>query len=118
MGDWQPDGVLELSSERLDVARGGRIYLWVVPAKIAGRWLVEADSGAFTMTVTQEYQRFRATAQTGARFVSVRDGFIEGTTVVFAADLGKGLQRFTGRIDGDTIVGESPAGWKAIKSAL
>lgn len=50
MGDWKPD--------RKVTARGSGIFLWVVPAKVAGTWCWQTAEGRqYRLVLEQRYQR-------------------------------------------------------------
>jgi SAM-dependent methyltransferase len=81
MGDWQPD-------LQVNVRGSGRgVYLWIVPAQVAGRWQVQAPAlpGAetFEIVLTQKYQDLEATARGLNRAVAVRDPRLEGGRIAF-----------------------------------
>ena len=50
MGDWMPDQ--KETGARYDV------YLWIVPAKVEGRWTVQRGEKTFTVALKQKYQEF------------------------------------------------------------
>ncbi|WP_285260666.1 class I SAM-dependent methyltransferase [Halopseudomonas bauzanensis] len=50
MGDWKPDGRVSL--------KGGGIFLWVVPAQVAGHWHWQAADGTqYRLELQQRYQK-------------------------------------------------------------
>jgi precorrin-6B methylase 2 len=110
LGNWTPDVS--------DSVRGHRVYFWTVPAQIAGRWQAESGAERFLLEIRQEFQKFDGTAQVGTRRVILQNTRLAGADISFAVDLGKGLQTFRGKVDGNTIIGDSPAGWKAVKHAF
>jgi len=110
MGDWQPD-----MKEMVD---GRTVYLWVVPARVDGRWQVQQGQGKppFALTIKQAYQEFTGQATLNGRSVPVRDGKIQGTEVSFTMETEAGQARtFRGRVNGQSIeaVGESGQSWLA-----
>ncbi|MDX9874139.1 MAG: class I SAM-dependent methyltransferase [Spongiibacteraceae bacterium] len=55
MGDWKPDRRARL--------RGSSIYLWVIPARVAGRWEWESPAGSrYRVALEQTYQRLQGQA--------------------------------------------------------
>src|SRR5262249_20165132 len=55
MGEWEPD-----ATERIG---DGEAFLWIVPARVGGRWTVrdEADFISGELTLTQQFQRVGGT---------------------------------------------------------
>ena len=97
MGEWQPD-VYE------DV--GGRdLMLWIVPAKVAGNWKIEAGRQRFDINLKQEFQEIRGTVQIGNRKVPLTRTRLEGDRIEFTAQLGRRPVHFEGRVDGNRMAG-------------
>jgi SAM-dependent methyltransferase len=116
MGEWLPDTT--------DIIRGRVLYVYVIPAKAAGRWQVESEDINFVLDIDQTYQTFRAAAHIEKRTLpttveahtaQIRDGRLNGTEISFAVDLGAGPRVFRGRVENNTIHGISPRGWKAVR---
>jgi hypothetical protein len=102
------------------------LFSWVVPAKVGGRWRVESEDGNFTLDINQTFQSFAATAHVDKRTfpnfvephsVAVRDGRVEGPEIRFMVDIGEWFRVYRGRVEGDTIRGILPQGWKATRVA-
>ncbi|NYT81086.1 methyltransferase domain-containing protein [Alcaligenaceae bacterium] len=110
MGDWASD-----FHER----QGRRnLYLWVVPAKLDGKWtLKQAQGDDLVLELDQRYQRFEGVASRGGTRHQIRDGWIRGKEVHFQLYAESGVHHYAGRVEGDTIVpltgwgGEE--GWQA-----
>jgi len=80
MGDWQPDLQVNVRGS------GSVVYLWIIPARVAGRWQVQgAPPGveSFEIELTQKYQDLEATARGLKRPVTVRDARLEGGRIAF-----------------------------------
>ena len=107
MGDWEPDGTAKTGSSE--------IYLWVVPAKVAGRWRIDVrDGGTFEVALDQRYQRVTGKvlgASPAPRLQSVRLG---GSEIRLALAGAGGERALTGRVDGDRIEG-AEGGWRAVR---
>jgi len=102
MGDWRWD-------ERRRVG-AATIYLWIVPARVAGEWVLSANGRNLPLTIRQSGQAFTGTA--GA--ARLEQGRLTGDRIRFIAELGNGRQTFEGRVAGDAIVPADPeAGWRA-----
>ncbi|MCX8099294.1 MAG: class I SAM-dependent methyltransferase [Casimicrobiaceae bacterium] len=71
MGDWPPDETLTIYNEEKPhgTTREHRVFLWVVPAQVAGRWAVRIERRglpiAFVLDIEQRYQRLSVRADRG-----------------------------------------------------
>ena len=99
MGDWRPDTVDD---------NGGRIYLWIVPANVAGRWQIRNGDQRFTVDLRQQYQEISGTATLAGGTQSLRDARLRGNDIEFSIDLGGRVTRFRGTVAGDAM--QSAAG--------
>ena len=97
MGDWRPD--------RTDEVEGARLFLWVVPARVAGRWtLTDAEGRTATIALAQRYQEVSG---------NVGEPRLGGDRLSFVADLGGGGRRYEGRVAGNRIEPLDPrSGWR------
>jgi len=93
IGDWNPDE--SFSSEAgCEKFCSGR--LWIVPAKVSGRWkLLQGE-----LVIKQSYQSFSGTLTSGGTTVPV-SGRLRGDQIAFAA----GGMQYTGIVDGAVIEG-------------
>lgn len=114
--DWWPDATENM--------RGRVLFVWTIPAKVAGRWQVNSEDGDFVLDVDQSFQNFKAAAHMERRTLpkvveahttQIRDGRLNGTEISFAIDMGVGPRVYRGRVENDTIVGIAPEGWKATR---
>lgn len=90
MGDWEPD---ETETVTQDCSTYCTALLWIVPAKVEGKWDVDGQ----TLHLTQKYQML--SGKLGGADIS--QGRVNGKTVSFSAN---GV-RYTGEINGKTISG-------------
>lgn len=93
MGDWAPDRTLtvDVPEKALGRDKFSRVHLWVVPARVQGRWCTEGAG----LEITQRFQRFSAVlADAGEAAVLARAGDAAPAAV------------FDGRIDGATLRAE------------
>ena len=104
MGDWVPDQH-ETLPPRYDV------YLWIVPAKVEGRWNVQRGEKQFTVELTQKFQTFSGTAQVDGKTVPVRNGKLRGKEITFDVEIENQSGTFRGEVDGDAIKGSGS--WQA-----
>ena len=105
MGDWRWD-----QRRRVGTAN---VYLWIVPARVAGNWTLTQDGRSVPLVLEQHYQQVTGTAGEAR----VEQGRLTGADIRFIANLGDGRRVFEGRVDGDTIAPTDPnAGWRAVRA--
>jgi len=101
MEDWEPD-------ESTDVD-GRRVYLWIVPANIAGRWTLELSGGSsdkLSLNFDQKFQKIEGVAYLGSVLAGLREPRLSGFRISFAYVDGKGVRReFSGRVTGAAMEG-------------
>jgi hypothetical protein len=103
MDDWVPD--------RTITVEGTNLYLWIIPAQVAGTWTWTSPgtTEVATLRLTQHFQRVTGSVQLHGSEASLTDVILTGNHMRFTA-----LHRepnlllrlhFDGRVQGDTIVG-------------
>jgi hypothetical protein len=101
MEDWEPD-----ESTYVD---GRRVYLWIVPANIAGRWAFELSGGSsdkLSLNFDQRFQKIEGVAYLGSVLAGLREPRLSGFRISFAYVDGKGVRReFSGRVTGAAMEG-------------
>lgn len=104
MGDWQPDAV--------DSHLGRGIYMWVIPARVAGTWLLERpDAPPIHMALQQRFQSVTAYAVCDGDRLPVSDVALIGDRIDFSID----GQDYSGLISRDTIRPVREAMWLATR---
>ena len=93
IGDWNPDEIATNIErcERFCTAR-----LWIVPARVAGRWQMPQGE----LRLAQNYQTFSGTLREADGTFPVR-GKLRGAEIFF----GNQKSQYTGHVDGDVIDG-------------
>jgi Methyltransferase domain len=109
MDDWLPE-------KRITVSEGCSNYcdalLWIVPAKLQGRWKMPQGE----LALTQTYQMLSGTMKVGNVSAPIKHGKITGQQIALSV----GNTTYTGLVQGNTIEGvsKSPAGetkWRATR---
>lgn len=105
MGDWPPDRRIEVPEE------GSTVYLWVVPANVAGRWRVTGPGEpGYDVVLEQRFQLISGAVRRDGAETPIRDGRVTGDRVTFTP---AGGARFSGRAEGEVITGAG--GWRAVR---
>jgi len=123
MDDWKPDAFVQLDVKEKYGNAGGlsEVYLWVVPAKVAGNWRWELPSGTqgtkggkpqtYTLTLSQTFQAVSGSVSVNGRTAPLQNAKLMGDEIrfSFAADLGSGpvKHEFRGKVDGDAVSGSA-----------
>lgn len=100
LGDWEPD--------EQAVAEGRSAYLWVVPARVDGTWLVSVGGGSYYLRVQQAYQMLSGIAELNDKPSPIFAARLRGETIRFAfVDRNGDPRAFAGRVAGDAMEGTS-----------
>jgi hypothetical protein len=130
MGKWRPDLQREVSVP--DKPYGppvSQVYLWYVPAHVAGKWQWRSAAGdaAFQeITFRQTFQQLTGDAVLQDGKATVGGAKLQGDAIAFtlvhAAAGGTRTYEFSGRVDGDKIAGtvktggdDKPYDWQATR---
>lgn len=102
MGDWQPDKQVTVNSEG-----GGthEVYYWVIPAKVSGDWSWSVNGQDFSMNIDQQYQELDVSVSGNSETYNITKANLHGNRIKIRAVNGKEHYIFSGRVEGDTIVG-------------
>jgi precorrin-6B methylase 2 len=112
MEDWVAD-------ETATVTEGCQTWctalLWIVPAKVEGRW----QTAGGELTFVQAFQQVSGTFQKNGSSAAISDGRLRGAELHMTVD---GAQ-YVGRVNGDTIEGTvttsgKTAPWKATRAGM
>ena len=103
-GDWKPDA-------RSTVRKN--VFLWIVPAKIGGRWRVDLERTegirSYEVELTQNYQEIDGLVRYGGKEVALWNPGLRGDAVRFTVvDDSAGVDTnlyFEGRVDGGRMEG-------------
>jgi hypothetical protein len=127
---WKPDKTLLFDVEEKVAITGTpdtKLYYYVVPARIGGRWLLEAgtpvgDGDPIALAMDQTLQRLEGTALADGRSTELRLLRLRGDEIHFSLLHRGRLLEFTGRIAGDAMSGEvqahgARAPWSARRAA-
>ena len=104
MGDWEADETSEFEYRTA--------YLWIVPARVDGTWVLRDASGASTaVNLTQTYQKLTGDVVSGAPKQPLVGATLRGDQLRFAFNDDKGVTRsFTGSVRGNELVGTLKSG--------
>ncbi len=93
--------------------RWNSAYLWIIPAKVEGKWVLSQGG---ELIFTQEFQMLTGNITTGGNKLSITEGRLRGNEITFKA----GGIIYTGTVTGSKIEGSCSSGgnvkkWGAIR---
>jgi len=116
MGDWKADEHVRMDAADKYSGAGGDsdVYLWIVPAKIAGAWRValpvSGKSQTYEISLEQQYQQISGVARINGRAVKLEGAKLRGDELTFSltADVNGAAvkHQFSGRVAGNAITGQ------------
>jgi len=100
MGEWEPDEEF--------VAAGSEAFLWIVPAKVAGRWTLRDEGGwEAEASITQKFQRIGGTLTVRGKSQPLLGAYVNGTTLGFTFEDSDGAIRSVRvQVSGDRLAGQ------------
>ncbi len=104
MGDWEADETSEFEYRTA--------YLWIVPARVDGTWVLrEAGGASTTVNLTQTFQKITGDVVSGTAKQPLVGATLRGDQLRFAFNDDKGVTRtFTGTVRGNELVGTLKSG--------
>jgi len=128
MGDWNADeqNMLLVPEKVVGTPGVSYTYLWVVPAKIGGRWQSQPTSGAqpesWEFDFTQRFQMFDGVAKNGAQNIKLPNSKLQADQISFVIFSKPGdnstRHEFKGTVKGDVIDGTLKIGEGAAQKQL
>ena len=100
IGDWPADAQIESTDDVKSVYyRSAR--LWVVPARVAGSWILSISIGG-ELELKQRYQSVTGTLRINGRTMAISQGSLSGAKLTFVA----AGARYEGEVDGGNMRGQ------------
>jgi hypothetical protein len=127
MGEWRPDAKVVLDGLHKPVMpiQASTVYLWIMPARVAGSWRLRIDGagGDAAMEIevefTQRFQEIFGLARRAGGRSLLQSAHLRGPEIRFAvideAQRPSIPLQFFGRVYGDTMEGTTGGGrrWRA-----
>ncbi|CAN1521212.1 AdoMet_MTases domain containing protein [Burkholderiaceae bacterium] len=105
MGDWEPDQEIEA---------GQKGYYWVVPANVAGDWVIDGieSQNKVVLNLAQRYQRVGGTLSIGGKTQPILNPSLEGDKLSFGyIDRNNNLHTVKVSINGSQFRGDDRGGY-------
>jgi hypothetical protein len=124
--DWRPDDSISFDvpeKEKINGTARATVYLWIIPARIGGRWTVQVEGGEkYDVTWRQNYQVVEGGTQSGGRTLKLQEAALRGEQIEFTLVPRGSRQVYTGRVTGDAMQGTVDLGhgktarWTAVRA--
>jgi precorrin-6B methylase 2 len=105
MQDWHFDAVVRTGDQS---NRWNTAYLWIVPAKVEGKWVLPKGG---ELTLVQQFQMFTGKIKAGGKDLPITEGRLRGNEITFKA----GGDIYSGTVAGRKIEGAIISGAKTGK---
>ena len=107
--EWQPDDQIVLDvpeKEKINGVPRATISLWIVPAKVQGKWQVQIDGGEqLDVTFRQKYQNVGGSANAAGKDMKLTQASVRGEQINFTLMEGSVRRSFRGSASGDAMQG-------------
>ena len=130
-GEWPPDIELTMDAPGKPVGRDqkSKVMFWVVPARVAGKWVWQGPAGLYELQLEQVFQKITGTLSVGGRRATIEKAVLTGDHISFEAALDKGekgdrvRQEFSGKVINNAIAGDlrvagAAQTWNATRTEL
>ena len=114
MRDWRPDAeeTIPAPDKTVGARKESMVYLWIIPARVAGDWELEIDTGGkrqrMPLSLTQQYQMLSGTVGVSGSKVPISDGKLRGEELHMTLPggiVGSKPIELVGRAAGDRLSG-------------
>ena len=100
MGEWEADATFRVAQSEA--------FVWIVPARVEGRWTLTADDDRWQgeLDVVQQFQRVGGTLTLRGKAQPLLGAYVQGEHMGFTfVDLDGGLRSVRARVDGGALTG-------------
>ena len=129
MGDeWQPDQSFTMDAPDKPVGRDkkSKVFFWVVPAKVAGKWRWREGAHEYELTLNQMFQKIDGKLLVDGKTSSIEDAKLNGEEVSFATHVDGARYAFDGRVINNAVEGTmrtdrasaTPQRWTATRTEI
>ncbi len=124
-GEWPPDVELVMDAPGKPVGRDqkSKVMYWVVPARVAGKWVWQGPAGLYELQLDQAFQKISGTLIIAGRSATLERAVLTGEHISIEATQGQVRHEFSGNvinnaIDGNMRVAGAAQSWQATRTEL
>lgn len=112
--EWQPDDQIVLDvpeKEKINGVPRATISLWIVPAKVSGKWQLQVEGGdQYEVTLRQKYQHLEGGANAPGKALRMSYGALRGDEIGFTLTDGSVRRQFRGTVTAEGMQGSVDLG--------
>jgi hypothetical protein len=112
--EWRPDDHIVLDvpeKEKVNGVPKATILLWIVPAKVSGKWQVQLDSGEkYELALRQTYQVVTGSVEGEGAASKLGQVALRGKEINFTFGEGAARRQFRGSVSADAMQGSASLG--------
>ncbi|MBX3549799.1 MAG: methyltransferase domain-containing protein [Xanthobacteraceae bacterium] len=113
MDNWEPDYKESVEFDATGYKGARTVYLFVVPAKVGGKWAMNAGERNIALDLSQAFQHFKGTATVDGKNTTITDGKLNGANIEFTLEIDGKPLKYEGKVEGNGITGNNWAAKKA-----
>jgi hypothetical protein len=102
MDEWQPDSLQVVKETD---GSSARVYLWIIPARAAGKWTWNIEEQTYTVEVSQTFQEVSIHLNIDGNSYETDNAFLRGNRLAFSANIQGANHLYSGKIQEDSISG-------------
>jgi SAM-dependent methyltransferase len=114
MQDWKPDHFEVVPHSEGGFSNTRDVYLYIVPAKIGGRWTMDEGERRLTLEIEQKFQFFTGAVSSSGRSAEIKYGKLDGANIRFTVEVDGKSVTYEGKVEDNTITGN---GWTAKRAS-
>jgi hypothetical protein len=117
MSEWEPDHREEVQFNDNGFTGSRTVYLFIVPAKVDGKWDMADGERKIALEIKQEFQKFSGTATVNGKAAEIKNGKLDGANITFTVEIDGKPVKYEGKVDGNAITGAGSTTWSAKKNS-
>jgi hypothetical protein len=117
MAEWEPDTREEVQFNDNGFTGSRTVYLFIVPAKVEGKWDMADGERKIALDLVQQFQKLTGAATVNGKVAQIQNGKLNGANIEFTIEIDGKPVKYEGKVDGNAITGGGTTTWSAKKAS-
>lgn len=117
MAEWEPDTREEVQFNDNGFTGSRTVYLFIVPAKVEGKWDMADGERKIALDLVQQFQKLTGAATVNGKVAQIQNGKLNGANIEFTLEIDGKPVKYEGKVDGNAITGGGTTTWSAKKAS-